>query len=160
MKIFHRLGAVAFVLTFTMATALAAAPKVALHLQGLLFAKRAGKTVTVPIDRLLKAGDLLLYRIDARNEGKAAALGLAPVGKVPARTAFVRVATAPRGSHVEFTLDGTHWSAHPMIRVIGPNGKPTEKPAPLAMYRAVRWSLTTPFPAGATAAFAYEVRVK
>ena len=160
MKILHRLGTVAFALIFTAAAASAAAPKVALHLQGLLFAKRDGKTVTLPIDRPLKAGDLLLYRIDAHNEGKAAALGLEPVGKVPTRTVFVRVANAPRGSHVEFTLDGTHWSAHPMIRVIGPNGKPTEKPAPLAMYRAVRWSLSTPLSAGATAVFAYEVRVK
>ena len=161
MSILRRVAIAALtVAMFTGTAVAAAAPKVELHLQGLVLTKHDGKTVATPIDHPLKAGETIEYRIEARNSGNAAALGLAPVGKIPARTTFVRTSVVPHGAHVEYTLDGSHWSSHPTIRVVGPDGKPHLKPAPLAMYEAVRWTLTTPLPAHAAAVFAYEVRVK
>ncbi len=161
MSILRRVAIAALTMAVLTGTALAAAaPKVELHLQGLVLTKHNGKTVANAIDHPLKAGETIEYRIEARNTGNAAAIGLAPVGKIPARTIFVRTLVAPRGAHVEYTLDGRRWAAHPTIRVVGPDGKPHLQPAPLAMYEAVRWTLTTPLPAHAAAVFAYEVRVK
>ena len=160
MSVIRHWVTVALVCMIATTVALAAAPKVALHLQASLLTLRDGKTVSAPIDRPLRAGDTVAYRIEARNTGSAPAIGLAPVGKIPARTEFVRLLSSPAGSHVEYSLDGSRWSAHPTIRVVGRDGKPHVVPAPLSAYEAVRWTLATPLSAGAAATFAYEARVK
>ncbi len=141
------------------AFAAAAAPKVTLHLTGALVTVSNGKTTYAPVDHAVKAGDLLRYTIVAKNVGSAPAYALAPIGRIPGRTAFVRVIGAPPSVGL-YSLNGRTWSAHPTIAVKEPDGKTVTKPAPLDLYRAIRWTLLHPLVPKASDTFVYEVRVK
>lgn len=149
---------VAVVLVCTVAAS-AAAPKIALHLVGRIVSMRDGKVRYEPMDRPVKAGELLQYTIEATNAGSGPAFSVAPIGRVPDRTTFVKIDGASRASEAAYTLDGSHWSAHPTISVKEANGKTVVKPAPLSAYRAVRWTLKQPLPMHDAAIFRYEVRV-
>ncbi len=150
---------VAIVLICTVAAS-AAAPKITLHLVGRIVSTHDGKVRYEPMDRPVKAGELLQYTIDATNAGSAPAFSVAPIGRVPDRTAFVKIDGASRASEAAYTVDGSHWSAHPTIAVKEANGKTVMKPAPLSSYRAVRWTLKQPLPVRGVATFSYEVRVQ
>ncbi|HUZ48371.1 MAG TPA: hypothetical protein VMW12_01380 [Candidatus Dormibacteraeota bacterium] len=150
---------VAVVLVCTVAAS-AAAPKIALRLVGRIVSMHDGKVRYEPMDRPVKAGELLQYTIDATNAGSAPAFSVAPIGRVPDRTAFVKIDGASRASEVAYTVDGSHWSVHPTIAVREANGKTVMKPAPLSSYRAVRWTLKQPLPVRGVATFSYEVRVQ
>lgn len=113
-----------------------------------------------PSGRIVKAGETIKYSILATNSGDAPAYRLAPVGKIPARTQFVRIDGAPKEAAAEFTLDGASWSAQPTIARKNAAGKLVRVPAPLGAYRAVRWTLKRALAAHQSATFTYEVRVK
>ena len=108
-------------LTFAATTlAQAAAPSIQLHLAGAIVTG-AGSTATArAIDRPVKAGDVLRYTIVARNVGTAPAYQLAPLGRVPAHTEFLKVDAAPAGARVAYTSDGTHWTPGSEPRAIDP----------------------------------------
>lgn len=143
------------------AVAAAATPKVSLHLDAALVGSANGHvTMTAVGDRRLKSGDVVAYRIVAKNAGSAPALSLAPVGRVPARTSFLRIIEAPQSARAEFTLDGIHFFAHPTVTVVDKDGRKSVKPAPLSAYRAVRWTMSAPLKPSASATFVYEVRVQ
>ncbi len=142
------------------AYAAAATPKVALQLSDALVTVSDGKTVAGPVDRPVKSGDILRYTIVAKNVGSAPAYQLAPIGQIPERMTFMHLISAPAGAVVTYTLDSKTWSAHPTITVKDKDGKTVTKPAPLDLYRAVRWTLTHPLAVKASDSFVYEVRVK
>ena len=150
--------ALALVLVCTVAVS-AAAPKIALHLTGRIMTMHDGRVQYQSMDRPVKAGEVLQYTIDVRNAGSAPAFSVAPVGRVPARTAFVKVDGASKAASVEYTLDGSHWSPRPLVSVKEPDGKIEMKPAPPSSYRAVKWTLRQPLPVHGAATFSYEVRV-
>ncbi len=141
----HRVAALflTFVVSAT-AFAYAAAPSVQLKLSGSIVTSTApGKTAYLPLTRSVKAGEVVRYTIVAHNGGSAPAYQLAPVGNIPARTAFLKIDESPQGAHVEYTADGKKWSK-----------------APMSGMRSLRWTLSRALPQGATSTFAYEVRVK
>jgi uncharacterized repeat protein (TIGR01451 family) len=142
------------------AYAVAATPRVALGLSDALVTVSHGKAVAGPVDRPVKSGDVLRYTIVAKNVGSAPAYQLAPIGQIPERMTFLRIISAPTGAAVAYTLDSKTWSAHPTVTVKNKDGKVVTKPAPLELYRAVRWTLTHPLAAKASDSFIYEVRVK
>lgn len=114
-----------------------------------------------PSGHVVKAGEVITYTIHATNTGDAPAFALAPVGRVPARTQFVRVDAPPKDAAApEFTLDGTAWSAKPTIAHKDASGKLVRIAAPASAYRAVRWTLKRALPAHQSATFVYEVRVQ
>lgn len=157
----YRLITLVFAIAFSGSVALASAPKVALHLDAQLVEKVNGHVALTAVgDRRLKAGDLVIYRITAHNGGSAPALALAPGGKIPPHTVFVRVVSAPAGAKPSFSLDGNAFSEHPTITVVDKDGHKVTKPAPLDAYRAIRWTMSAPLRPSASAAFAYEVRVQ
>lgn len=139
--------------------AASATPKVTLTLSDALVTTPNGTAVAGPVDRPVKAGDLLRYTIIAKNVGTAAAYAFAPIGQIPEHTGFVRVLTAPP-SAVLYTLDGKTWSSKPTVTVVGKDGKKIVKPAAPDLYRAIRWQLSKPLAASASDRFVYEVRVK
>ncbi len=140
--------------------AMAAAPNVTLRLDAALVHVVNGKVTTSAVDRPLKAGDVIEYRIVARNAGNASALAFSPLGKVPAHTEFLQNEGASRAARASYTLDGTHWSEHPMVRAVKSSGHVVMEPAPRSLYRAVRWTLSGALVPSQTATFAYEVRVQ
>lgn len=127
------------------AVASASAPNVQLRLSGSIVSFAGGKEVDAPLNRPVHGGEIVRYTILARNAGGASAYSLMPVGRVPARTQLVKIDAMPKGAHVAYTLDGTHWIA---------------TPAHPDQVRAVRWSMAQPLAAKNSAVFSYEVRVK
>ena len=143
------------------AMASAAPPKVALSLSGAVITMVRDKTVASPLaGKPVKRGETIRYTILAKNIGSQPALALVPKGKVPTNTEFLRVLNVPKGTRVEYTLDGTAWSPKPMITVMGKDGKPHRAAAPPALFHGVRWIVEGPLPAHQMLSFPYEVRVK
>ncbi len=162
MKRCHRVAAIVAALVFsTMCAASAAAkPNVKLVLSGAIVSLQAGKPVQTPMNRPVKSGEIIRYTVLAVNAGSASAFKLSPVGKVPSQTQFLRVDRSPKDAAVAYTLDGVSWSAHPTIVKKTRAGTTTVAPAPLDMYRAVRWTMLKPLAAHQSASFVYEVRVR
>lgn len=127
------------------AVASASAPNVQLKLSGSIVSFAGGKEIDAPLNRPVHGGEIVRYTILAHNAGGASAFSLMPVGRVPARTQLYKLGAMPKGTHVAYSLDGTHW--------IG-------KAAHADQIRAVRWSLARPLTAKHSVALSYEVRVK
>jgi hypothetical protein len=140
--------------------AVAAAPNVHLDLQEAVVTTVDGKTVLHALQGPVKHQDVLRYTIDAHNVGTRPAYQIVPAGEIPDQTIFVRVVSMPRNARVEYTLDHTAWSPHPMVLVTGKDGKPHRVPAPLSAYRGLHWIVDGAVPVHATLLFTYEVRVK
>jgi uncharacterized repeat protein (TIGR01451 family) len=142
------------------ATAANATPNVDLHLSGTIIS-HSGSTISyLPLDRPVKAGETIQYTIVAKNLGTAPAIGLTPVGRIPEGTTFVRAEPVPAFVHVEYTLDGKTWSAHPTIVVKDPDGNTHTAAAPLNLYKAIRWSTSGTLAPKKSLQFAYEVEVQ
>ncbi len=148
-------------LTVVASTAAAAdaRPVVTLKLIAAVVQKDAnGKDVVTPATGApVHPGDRLRYQIVAANSGDQPALNVRPADAIPAGTAFVAGSASGDGK-VEYAIDrGSSWSAAPTIVVHGKDGDHTVAADP-ATYEAIRW--TTNLKPGATATFAFEVRVK
>ena len=129
----------------TAAAVQAAAPNVQLKLSGAIVSSAGGREVDAPMNRAVHAGEILRYTILARNVGGAPAYQLAPIGKIPQRTQFLKLAAAPKYATVSYSSDGTHWL--PFVKTGG-------------RIAAIRWSMSQPLAPRSSATFAYEVRVK
>ena len=106
----------------------------------------------------VRPGEVIRYTYIYTNKGDTAALALLPVGHMSDRVTYVTGSATP-GSP-EFSLDGRHWSARPMVAIRDVHGHLSTKPASPALYRALRWHVAQPLRPGATLRFSYEVRVK
>ncbi|MHB8461384.1 MAG: hypothetical protein ACYDA1_01930 [Vulcanimicrobiaceae bacterium] len=106
----------------------------------------------------VRPGEIIRYTYIYTNKGDTAALALLPVGHMSDRVIYLLGSASP-GSP-EFSLDGQHWSARPMVAVRDAHGHLSYKPASPALYRALRWHVAQPLRPGATLRFSYEVRVK
>jgi uncharacterized repeat protein (TIGR01451 family) len=138
-----------------------ARPNVKLVLRSDAVVLHDGKTSFAVVPPMgIKRGERLRYTIVASNSGDSGALQFEPVGHIPAGAAFVaNSATSSVAALVEYTLDGTTWSAKPTIRVKDPHGSIVTKLADPSDYRAVRWTVKQ-LGTRQTATFAYEVHVK
>ena len=139
-----------------------AAPAVSLHLSGALVERAAdGATHDVPLtgSERVSPGQTLRYTIVAVNKGNEPARALAPVGRIPAGTAYVAASTPAAPAHLEFSLDGSTFAERPMITVQTPSG-PVRRAADPSTYVAVRWSGVKMLAPGASTAFNYTVRVR
>jgi uncharacterized repeat protein (TIGR01451 family) len=145
------------------AAAASARPDVALHLSATVVEKTSnGVEHNVPIEAStkLKTGQLVRYTISAYNKGSDAALHLAPVGKVPAGTAYVAGSASDSASRVEFSVDGGKtWSTKPTVTVQSASGALT-KPADPSSFTTIRWTSEKPLAPKGSTRFSYEVRVK
>lgn len=140
-----------------------AKPNVTLKLSGSVVTKAAdGRTTMTPIERAQpKAGDEIEYDIVASNAGTSPAVRLVPAGKIPAGTAYVPGSAKAAHARAEFSLDGGKtWSAAPTVTVKGADGVPVVKKADPALYTMVRFVTDGAVAPRASAAYAYEVRVK
>ena len=161
----HLMFAMALVSAFTALGSVAfARPNVELKLSGAVVAKGAnGNPSAIPFtpQTALRPGETVRFNIVATNVGSDPALHLAPIGKIPAGTAYeAGSASSAPSLVVEFSLDGgKSWSKTPMQRVTTPSGV-VEKKADPASYTAIRWITATPLKPSASVTYSYEVRVK
>jgi len=140
-----------------------AKPSVTLKLSGSLVTKAAdGRAVATPVEKAtLHPGDAVEYQIAAQNVGSSPALKLSPAGAIPAGTAYVDGSARAAHARVEFSLDhGKTWSAAPTIVVKNADGTTSLKKAPPSLYSAIRFVTDGALAPHASAAYAYEVRVK
>jgi|SRR5579884_103618 len=140
-----------------------AKPSVTLKLTGSLVTKASdGHAVLSPVEKAtLHPGDDVEYAIAATNVGSSPALKLSPAGAIPAGTAYVDGSARAAHARVEFSLDhGKTWSTAPTIAVKNADGTTSVKKAPVSAYTAIRFVSEAPLAPRASAAYAYEVRVK
>jgi hypothetical protein len=115
----------------------------------------AALTDGVPVVR----GTVIRYTVNAKDTSADPARRLALVGHVPSGTAYAPGSLRGPGGHAEFSLDGTSFSAHPMVAVKTAAGD-VMQPADPAQYVMVRWVKDAPLEAKSSTAFFYEVQVK
>lgn len=149
------------ILLSSLATAALAKPVVKLQLTGMLVTVAHGRASLKPIARVtLHQGEKVRWVIQATNTGSSAALGLAPVGHVPAHMRYLAAsANASQPGTIEYSLDGKNWSARPMIAVHTAHGI-VHKPAPPSSYVSIRFLTKKPLAPRATFRYSYEVIVK
>ncbi len=139
-----------------------AAPAVSLRLAGAIVERAGDGTIReLPLtgSERVAPGQTLRYTIVAVNKGNEPARSLAPIGRVPAGTAYVAASAPPAAAHLEFSLDGATFAEHPQVTVQTANG-PVRRAADPATYVAVRWAGVKLLPPGASTAFSYTVRVR
>jgi uncharacterized repeat protein (TIGR01451 family) len=143
--------------------AVEAKPAVELRLQGVLVEREAsGAEKTTPVaDAALKPGETVRYTIVATNRGTDPALGLRPVGKIPAGTAYeAGSAAGTSAARIEFSLDGGKtWSVSPKVKVKTADGI-VEKDADPQTFTTIRWIVVKPLDPKSSYTYTYQVRVK
>ncbi len=154
------LGAAAAAFALLGGTA-AAAPAVSLRLSGALVERDArGVEHAVPLGaQRVQPGETIRYTLLAVNRGDEAARRPSPVARIPAGTAYAGASAPGAPVRLEFSLDGTTFSARPMVSVRGPSGL-EQRPADPAQYVALRWSGLAQLAPRAARAFEYTVRVR
>lgn len=107
------------------------------------------------------SGDLIEWKVVAKNDGRDVARRLVTNLPIPASTEYVAgTATGSPGVVVAFSVDGgKSFSPKPMRVVHTPQGDVT-KPADPASYTTVRWTDESDLSSNASAAFSYEAKVK
>jgi uncharacterized repeat protein (TIGR01451 family) len=117
----------------------------------------------VPVEKaaLVQSGEILAWTITSVNEGNAPANEYNAVGKVPAGTSFVAgSANADGSAAVAFSIDnGKSFSAKPMVDERQADGSVKKVPAPVSMYKQIRYSWTAPLNEGEKFNASYKVRV-
>ena len=110
----------------------------------------------------VKPGDLIEYRLVYDNTGKDPASQLAVNGPVPKGTAYVTgSASSPVKHELKFSYDGgKSWVTTPPLRTVrAPDGKASERPAPVEEITNVEWLAREPLKPGGEQAYRYRVRV-
>jgi uncharacterized repeat protein (TIGR01451 family) len=117
----------------------------------------------VPVEKaaLVQSGEILNWNITSVNEGNAPANEYNAVGKVPAGTSFVAgSANADGSAAVTFSIDnGKSFSPKPMVDERQADGSLKKVPAPVSMYKQIRYSWTAPLNEGEKFNASYKVRV-
>ena len=117
----------------------------------------------VPVEKaaLVQSGEILNWTITSVNEGNAPANEYNAVGKVPAGTSFVAGSASADGSAaVAFSIDnGKSFSPKPMVDERQADGSVKKVPAPVSMYKQIRYSWTAPLNEGEKFNASYKVRV-
>ena len=98
----------------------------------------------------LSAGDAVYYTIRVHNPGKSEVTGIVVTKRLPFGVHYMRGSAVGPACEVQFSIDGgtTFAMAEPLGA--GANDKPRRKVAALE-YTHVRWVLSRPLAAGATA---------
>lgn len=117
------------------------APEVKSQLAAFRVGQAEGKETFAPAQNA-RPGDVIEYRVSYSNAGKGAALNLRPVLPIPVGTSYVANSAAP--APFEASLDGTKFSAAPLMRAVKKADGTLENVAvPLSEYRALRWNAGT-----------------
>ena len=118
---------------------------------------------TVPVEKvaLVKSGEILDWTITSVNEGNAPANDYKAVGKIPAGTQFVAGSAKADGSvAVTFSIDnGKSFSSVPTVDERQADGSVKKVPAPVSMYKQVRYEWSAPLNAGDKLNASYKVRL-
>jgi uncharacterized repeat protein (TIGR01451 family) len=100
----------------------------------------AGKPVLKPAAQA-HPGDVVEYRAVYTNNGATGIGHLLATIPVPAGTTYIAGSAVPAAG-AQASLDGVHFAPMPLMHVVNnADGKPDQKPVPLADYRALRWQV-------------------
>jgi uncharacterized repeat protein (TIGR01451 family) len=158
MKVGRGIFGVCFFLC-AMVGAAAAKPQVSLHLTAFVLQQTAGHTTSAPLgSKPLQAGDRVRFVLEARNDGTSAALNLMPADQIPAHMSYVPGSAKDGTATVEFSLDGKHWSQHPVVDVKTAKGVQRHTADP-SLYKAIRWVTHAPLQAHHAFTYSFEAQV-
>lgn len=108
-----------------------------------------------------RSGDLIEWKVIAKNDGRDAAKRLVTNLPIPSSTQYIAgTATGSTGVSVSFSIDGGKtFSAKPM-RVFHTANGDVSKPVEVTSYTTVRWTYESDLAANSSASFSYEAKVK
>lgn len=105
-------------------------------------------------------GEVLRYRINGKNQGKAAAKNFTLNQKIPARTSYV-ANSAVGNAEITYSIDNAKsFTKQPMIPVKTADGKTEMRPAPAESYTNVRWRWNESIAPGSDITAFYQVRIR
>jgi uncharacterized repeat protein (TIGR01451 family) len=135
-------------------------PIVKLFLTGTV--ERASQKIPIEKAGRVRPGEVVKFTMNSVNEGSAPAHQYRAVGQIPQGAVFVAGSAAgERVSHISYSIDGGQsFSATPMIEERQPDGSLKKVPAPLSMYKQVRFEWVDPLAAGGNLVASYQVRIK
>lgn len=109
-----------------------------------------------------KSGDVFRFTVTGKNEGNREAKNFVVTQPVPRGTVYqLNTATMAEGMTVTYSIDqGKTFVSRPTVKVMLPNGKVEERPAPSEAYTHVRWSIAQDLTPGASVSAAYQVKVR
>lgn len=107
-------------------------------------------------------GDVLVYRLTARNVGKAAAHNTRLQDPIPAGTVLMPASISHEGARVMASIDdGATYSVFPIqIQATAADGTVTQIPAPSSSYTHLRWQLDSIIEPGSEKSVSFKVRVE
>lgn len=136
-----------------------AKPAVNVNLAGTV--ERENKVLPLDKAEAVKPGEVLHWTISSENKGDGEAKEYKVVGKIPAGTEFVADSAKPQGSaKVTYSLDGKNFSAQPMIEEKQADGSVKNVPAPVSMYKQVRFEWENSLNPNEKLNASYDVKVK
>ena len=136
-----------------------ARPQVTIKLDATL--TRDNQTVNLGDIDSVKPGEVLHWTIASENNGDGNAQQYKAVGKIPSGTEFVANSTKADGAPVvTYSIDEKNFSKEPMIEEKQVDGSGKLVPAPVSMYKQIRFEWEEPLHANEKLNASYDVRVK
>jgi len=107
-------------------------------------------------------GDVLLYTITYRNEGKTVLQDAAIVDPVPPETVYILESAAGEGAEISCSIDGGKTFQKPpaMYLMKNPDGTLVRKPAPPEKYTHLKWIVKKFIQPGESGNVSFKVKIK
>lgn len=112
----------------------------------------------VPVARAIP-GEVLIFRINYRNEGKEPARNVQLTNPVPGEMVYIGGTAEGKRADVAFSVDGGQSFAQPAVLTIAAEDG-TERPAEPADYTHIRWQVRDPVPPGGEGSVSFRARLK
>ena len=109
-----------------------------------------------------KKGDILLFTVDYKNDGKTEAKDANIIDPVPAGTVYVLESANGKNSAISYSVDsGVNFQKPPVkIKVTKKDGKKELKPAPADRYTHIKWEFKKPIMPGQSGNVKFKAKVK
>ena len=123
--------------------------------------KDGGETVKrVPVE-IAARGDMIVYTITYKNEGREPATGTSIVNPVPKGTTYIMESAKGKNSRITCSVDnGKYYQPQPAkYQVRKDDGTIEYRLAPAKMYTHIMWLIEKPLPAGSSGEIEFKVKV-
>lgn len=136
-----------------------AKPQVNVVLAGMV--ERDSQKISLEKAEAVQPGEVLHWTITSENKGDGEAKSYKVVGKIPAGTEFIADSAKAEGlAKVTYSLDGKNFAAQPMIEEKQADGSVKLVPAPVSMYKQLRFEWENSLNPAEKLNATYDVKVK
>lgn len=135
------------------------AEKLKLELKGFIVKKKENKEILLPVPKSVNPGDVIEYRIKAKNTTQEVLRNVEIKALIPKGTEYIPKSATPKPEPL-FSIDGGKTYSHEPVKYKTiENGKEVEKVATPDMYTNIKWILPSLSPSEEVE-LRYRVKVK